>query len=311
MRDEIREKMPRIVVRLRGGLGNQLFQYAAARALAIRNQAALILDTKSGFVRDRVYRRTFSLGTLPIVASGAGLIDQLPFCFESFRNKVARSVRPLISERPWGIYVCETEARFLSEVRDLAIPPNIYLEGYWQSEQYFADQREILRDELVVRPPTDGKSLELADRMTSCDAVAVGVRLFEEVPGTDKSGVGGVVPESFYLDAADHIVRRLANPQFFVFCTTAAGVEGKLRLPGPIHYVTHDNGFVGEMRRLWLITQCRHHILSNSSFYWWGAWLAERRLGASEIVAADQFPNVDTVPKRWRLRGESQAFNPR
>jgi hypothetical protein len=140
------------------------------------------------------------------------------------------------------------------------------------------------------------------------DSVAVGVRLFEEIPGTDKSGVGGLVPLSFYEAAAHRITAHVEVPTFFVFCTDDAAVKGKLKLPGETHYVTHDKGFVGAAQRLWLISRCRHHIVSNSSFYWWGAWLSEYSNPGNTIIACNLFPNPDTIPNRWnQLNPEIQG----
>jgi hypothetical protein len=73
----------------------------------------------------------------------------------------------------------------------------------------------------------------------------------------------------------------------------------QIKFPGSAHFITHDNGFQGSLARFWLISQCAHHILSNSSFYWWAAWLAERRNPDSCIVASAMFPNRHTIPQRW------------
>ena len=104
---------------------------------------------------------------------------------------------------------------------------------------------------------------------------------------------------SFYQNAANQLSAKDKDPTFFVFCTTLDAVKDKLELPGPVHYLTHDNGYVGALHTLWLISQCKHHIISNSSFYWWGAWLAERRHSESIVIACDLFTNKDTVPQRW------------
>jgi hypothetical protein len=110
--------------------------------------------------------------------------------------------------------------------------------------------------------------------MESCDSVAVGVRLFEEMLGKEKEEVGGIVPFSFYERAACRIAEKIMSPTYFVFCTNYSEVEGKIKLPGRVHYVTRDGGYVGDRQCLYLLSRCHHHIISNSSFYWWGAWLA-------------------------------------
>lgn len=282
-----------------GGLGNQMFQYAAGRALSIRNSAQLHLDTTSGFIRDKVYRRNFELGVLPINAQRADLLKQAPFWFERARNKILGGERATIQERPWGSFIFETTTKYLRDVANYHSAGNSWIEGYWQCEKYFSDVKDIIGDELTPPAPKEPQFLEIAKTMASCNSVAVGVRLFEEVPGATKAGVGGQTPMTFYDIAARKIADELRDPVFFVFCTTQAPRLQEMKLPGKVYYITHDNGFQGAMARLWLISQCSHHIVSNSSFYWWGAWLAEHKRPNTKVIASTLFQNQDTVPKRW------------
>lgn len=293
----------RVIVRLKGGLGNQMFQYAAARSLGIRTGAVLVLDVSSGFILDRVFKRAFSLEPLPINYRKAGFFDQLPFLVEQVRRRFGHN-SSLIRKRSWGLFIHEAELIFQPEIQTWRLVGHAWMEGYWQSEAYFSDHADIIASELAVPAPTQASFLKMARTMVECDSVAVGVRLFEEVPGASKGEVGGLVPFGFYEDAASILSAYVKNPVFFVFCTDGKAVRDKLRLPGKIQYVTHDDGFDGATRCLWLISQCKHHILSNSSFYWWGAWMAERN-GPSKgvIIASDSFPNKDTIPARWLRLG--------
>ena len=298
----------KIVVKIKGGLGNQMFQYAAGRALALRNNSPLVLDTQTGFVRDRVYRRKFSLGSYPLAARSAHIIERLPFWYERWYRKIASEQARLFEFRPWGLYIGETEPCFLRAVLALNLESDAYLDGYWQSEDYFREEIPTLRRELRVPEPTEPHFRAMGDAIRRCNSVAVGVRLFEEVPTADKSGVGGIVPMTFYEEAAARLAEVLDNPVFFVFSTRDEGVKNKLTLPGPIHYLTHDSGYSGDLQRLWLISQCTHHIVSNSSFYWWGAWLAEQQHKGSIVMAYDRFPNRNSIPSRWhRFRPPSTS----
>lgn len=292
--------MHNLVIRLKGGLGNQMFQYATARALALKLGMHLIVDTTSGFVRDRVYRRNYALGSFPLTAQTANPFQQLPFWYEQVRNRLFPRSSQLEVRRPWGTYLGETQTVYLPEIDEIESRRAVYMDGYWQSEQYFSEYTELLNKEFTPPTPQDDRFTMLAARMADCNSVAVGVRLFEEVPGQQKEGVGGLVPHSFYSEAAARLAQDVADPVFFLFCTTGNSILHKLQLPGPIHYVTHDNGYLGEMKRLWLLSRCRHHILSNSSFYWWGAWLAEH-IHKGTIITCDQFPNTDCVPTRWSV----------
>jgi Glycosyl transferase family 11 len=293
-------KKQRLIVRLKGGLGNQMFQYAAGRALCLQNDAELILDATSGFIRDNVYRRTFQLNQFPLKVKQAHVLYQLPFWYESGRRTLGFP-RVDIARRSWGEFVFETdENKFVRDVVSIRLERNTWMEGYWQSENYFNDWKDLISDELAPPEPSESNFLSMARLMGSCNSVAVGVRVYEEAPVQPcQSVIGGITPLSFYQNAANQLSSKDKDPTFFVFCTSLEAVKDKLELPGPVHYLTHDNGYVGALHTLWLISQCKHHIISNSSFYWWGAWMAERRHFESIVIACDLFTNKDTVPQRW------------
>lgn len=288
----------KVFVRLKGGLGNQMFQYAAGRALALRNNMALVLDTMSGFSRDRVYQRTFSLGSFQCERAYASRFEQLPFWYEQVRSKLIPGTSQVIEERPWGLFVRETHQRYLESITTQNSNRNMFMEGYWQSERYFADYVEFLSREFAPPAPKDDLYLSMARKIEGCNAVAVGVRVFEERPDKGKYVLGSLVPYSFYEYAAIQLSRKVNAPSFFVF-STEDRVRGKFSLPGHVEYLTPSNGYDGEIETLWLISRCAHHILSNSTFYWWAAWLAERVHTDSLIIASSQFTNSDCIPPRW------------
>jgi Glycosyl transferase family 11 len=288
-----------VTVLLNGGLGNQMFQYAAARALSLRNGARLYLDRRSGFAFDLVYKRQYELGVFPIEASLAGLPQQIPFWIEAARGTVGGSSTSAINNRIYGCSLQETQPVFLPEVAAHRVNANTWMWGFWQSERYFSDVADSISRELTPPAPHKREFLECAQLMETCTSVAVGVRIFEEVPGESKKAVGGLTPLRFFNDAAAQLAGRIHTPVFFVFCTTRAPQLRQLNLPGEVHVITHENGFEGSVARLWLLTRCRHHIIANSSFFWWGAWLREARCPDSHVIASPLFSNRDTIPTRW------------
>lgn len=292
-------KSKAITVNLMGGLGNQMFQYAAGRSLAQRNAARLYVDASSGFARDKVYKRTFELGALPIEARTADAFRRAPFWLSRLNDKFSGMQSSPIKKHVWGAFIRETAAQYLGDVAGFHDFANAWMYGYWQCEEYFSDIKPLLAKELAPPVPRQRQFVEMAQTIELSNSVAVGVRLFEEVPGATKAGVGGLTPIAFYNVAAKEMARSVKNPVFFVFCTTESPTLRQIEYPGPVHYITHDNGFEGSLARLWLISRCSHHILSNSSFYWWAAWLAEQRSPQAKIIASALFPNRDTIPKRW------------
>jgi hypothetical protein len=246
-----------------------------------------------------VYKRSYELGALPIIAAPAGFWKRTPFAIEAVRRKLGRSRPSPISHRLYGSYLQETKAAYLPEVAEHQLDAHGWMWGYWQSERYFSEIAGIISRELTPPTPEKKQFLKMAELMAESVSVAVGVRLFEEVPGASKDGVGGLTPLQFFNAAAAVLAQRVRKPVFFVFCTTPAPQLRQLKLPGEVHVITHENGFEGSVARLWLLTRCRHHILANSSFYWWGAWLRESQCSDAQIIASPLFSNEDTIPERW------------
>lgn len=296
-------KQPEITIRLKGGLGNQMFQYAAARALALNNDARLFLDMTSGFARDRVFRRTYALNAFPVTGHRAGTSKQVPFWLEQVGRKLGLNPNRIITDRMWGTFLHETRQSYLPEIGRYEAKRDSWVEGYFQSARYFERVVGMIADELRPPAPADQGFLTLASKIEAEHSVAVGVRLFEEVPQNDRASVGGVVPFSYYEKAAAMIAQKVSRPVFYVFTTQKREVEMRLKLPGETYLVTPDCGFQGAMQNLWLISQCRDHIISNSSFYWWGAWLAGVRHREGAVFACDLFPNPDTIPPGWARIG--------
>ena len=275
-----------------------MFQYAAGRALALRNSAELVLDTRTGFAWDTVYHRAYELDCFPIEARIASFFEQLPFWLERIAHRADRLDFSGIAKRPWGTFLCENASRFVREAFDRQLH-SLFVTGYWQNEAYFSEVRDLIGKEFRLPPAENGQFPEMARKMEACNSVAVGVRLFEEVPGPTKTGVGGLVPMPYYRRAARWLNGTIHNPEFFVFCTSQSAALDELDLPGPVHFITHDNGFEGTIERMWLLSRCRNHIISNSSFFWWGAWLAEFERPETRVAAIDRFPNKATIPMRW------------
>lgn len=286
---------PKLVLKLKGGLGNQMFQYAAALGIASRRGLDLVLDTRSGFARDRVYKRHFSLGHFGLRARRASSVEEAAFLFEDAIRSTVGSRGDTTLPRPWGAYRREDTYRYHSDLTRDPDRRSLWLDGYWQCESYFSHVARQVLGAFELSTPTDARFSVTADEVRRENAVAVGVRLYEEAP----AGSHDRVPFEYYERVAAQLSRDIKNPVFYVFCTVRDPIRGRLALPGPIRYVTHDDGYIGEAARLWLLTQFRYHILSNSSFYWWGAWLAEMQREDAVVIASDNFPNPDTIPDRW------------
>jgi len=275
-----------VVTRLIGGLGNQMFQYAAGRALALRSGAALKLDL-SGFA---VYpKRHYELGDFLICATPASDVDRAAFglraagALAEWGRRVRRLLGTDIGSEGSPIYT-ERHFHFDAQVRDLT--PPVYLDGYWQSEKYFSDCAELLRQEFTPSMSLDGENAAMAARIAAVNAVSLHVRRGDYVSELDVSRYHGICPPDYYRSAVDYIAQRVPGIHLFVFSDDQHWVRENLRFDLPTTLVaanSPDRGF----RDMQLMARCRHHIVANSSFSWWGAWLNPAR---GKIVVA---------PRRW------------
>jgi hypothetical protein len=291
-----------VVARLIGGLGNQMFQYAAGRALALRCGAALKLDL-SGFA---VYpKRHYELDDFPICAAPASDADRAAFGLRAagVLADLGRRVRRLlrIDMGPAGspIY-SERHFHFDAQVRNLT--PPVYLDGYWQSEKYFADCAEMLRQEFTPRVPLDAENAAMAARIAAVNAVSLHVRRGDYVSELDVSRYHGICPPDYYRSAVDYIAQRVPGIHLFVFSDDQHWVRENLRFDLPTTLVaanSPDRGF----RDMQLMARCRHHIVANSSFSWWGAWLnpspAKIVIAPSRWFGADNIDTRDLIPESW------------
>jgi hypothetical protein len=292
-----------VYVQLRGGLGNQLFQYAAARSIAIAQNADLVLDTRTGFALDRVYKRKFALGGLSISGQTANLFYIFTFLFLSL---ITRSERVAYSRKVkifLGELVYEKTPKFHDYLITQGVNRNLLLIGYWQSPKYFENHRFLLTRELMPPCPTENHHvMKLAEHIRICDSVAVGIRLYEESSNPADHALSGEITSIEKINKQVQQMRRdRPNAKFFVFCTYNARELHAIDFPEDTHFVTGSNGFSNPMESLWLLSRCKHHIFNNSSFYWWGAWLSHSVHDAKEqlVYASNNFINTDGLCDHW------------
>lgn len=294
----------KVVAYLKGGLGNQMFQYATARALARRTGAELVLDPWSGFVRDTQYRRHYELDALPIHGRLATVRERLPIWLFRAENRFRKEESSLLQRRIYGQFLIETKLSYLPAITQVNVESAIWLVGYWQSPLYFNDCAEILRSELTPPLPKQEGFLELGQSLKNSESVALGIRLYEESANPCAHAKDGQLKTVVDVNGAIARLRAVRpNAQFYVFCTHRSPILGELNLPAMTTFVTHDDGYEGTLEILWLLAQCKHHIFTNSSYYWWGAWLSSNahngRSGPQLILAANNFNNSDGFCTQW------------
>jgi hypothetical protein len=267
------------VVRVKGGLGNQMFCYAAARGLAIRNNAELVIDNITGFIRDTVYRRKYMLNHFKVCGRLASANERLE-PFERYRRALYKYVSRAI---PFNnrVYYEHNTNRYDVRYINLRFRRNIIMDGYWQGECYFKNAEQLLRNELELKVPPDNVDNKLMEIITRCNSVAIHVRRYDNA-FRGKSNIN--LPYEYYKRAINIINGMVDNPYYIIFAESGEGVGEIIELCNDraIANVPRD-GDDNTCADMWLMTQCKNFIIANSTYSWWGAWLA--RKDAKVVVA--------------------------
>jgi len=287
-----------VYVRLLGGLGNQLFQYAMGRALADARDAELVLDPR--FILRKGCISGLAIDEFAIRARY--LTEAEAAHFKEPVWKLSRALRRQIN--PWLGYYHETEHSF--DAKALAQSNAVMLSGFWQSERYFANQGHQLRTDLVLKNPLPSAAVKLAAQMASSPSVAMHVRRGDYLTDPQALVKHGVTSAHYYQTALQLMIEKLSDVDLYVFSDDPDWVRTNIQHPNIIF--VSDFGFSAE-QDLWLISACQHQIIANSSFSWWGAYLNDY---ASKIIVAPQpwfdakhMAQQDIIPAGWNTLAKS------
>jgi hypothetical protein len=286
-----------IVVELQGGLGNQMFQYALGRHLAILNNTKLYLDTC--YLNDRRPRKNFTFRSFDLDIfdietnfTSSPVSKKYGLHKSTFTKIINRYIQP----KPLKLFA---EKKFSFDPSVLHLSDNVYLTGYWQSENYFTGIEQIIRKDFALRMPLPGHIQRLQAEIEKVNAVCVHVRRGDFV----NAKMHGTLGMEYYGTATKLIREKVLNPVFYIFSDDIDWCKKNILLQDPVLYI--GNEFASEKARghLSLMTACKHFIIPNSSFGWWAAWLS-KNVEKTVIAPKTWFHNSDwdtkdILPKNW------------
>ena len=301
-----------IIVRLAGGMGNQMFQYALGRHLAIKNDTELKLDLS--FLLDRTPKRGFvfrdyALNVFNIQAELAQISEVRKFVVPPqdkeklvYRLKHKLRISPKLSHRVFRQPRCPglsgfPDPRFAEQA--LSICDNSYLIGFWQSEKYFLDIEETIRRDFTFNFELDYETKKMLETIESSSSVCVWVRRKEYVghPMFDTCDT------EYFHRGILRIAREIKDPHFFIFSDDLEWCQNNLRTQYPLTFVSHK--YAGKQYECYfrLMCSCRHFVIANSTYGWWAAWLSKN---PNKIVIAPKKwfgdksrDTTDVVPETW------------
>lgn len=277
-----------VISRITSGLGNQLFQYACGRALSLRHGVPLKLDLQN--FQDFKNRR-YALDVFALEATEAAPEEVREFLKNDTlwqRLRTPRAKRRV--RRETGLGFDETILR---------AGPDVYLSGYWQSPRYFEDVETELRRELVWRKPPRPSTQDFLEKISATKAVAIHVRRGDYVSNPGYAKRFGALPLAYYERALRHLAERETDLHAVIFSDEPVWV--KVNFPRLIPFTVAEGNEATEDLRV--MTACRRHVIANSTFSWWGAWLApfpdKTVLAPARFFNDPILPDRDLVPEEW------------
>jgi len=289
-----------IIVKLIGGLGNQMFQYAAARRLAEKHSTILKLDV-TGFEEYKLHR--YGLHCFQVMEYLATK-SEIEFIRgnQNILARIKRKVSCKIGFKGAGYRRWIFEKHFHFDPEILEAPNDVLLEGYWQSEKYFIDIADILRREFVIKYKQDVQSHKFAELIQNTESVSLHVRRADYVHDALTNNYFGNCDRDYYDRGVRFIGERIPDIHLFIFSDEPQWAKDNLKFDFPVTFVD-CNDASRNFEDLRLMSLCKHNIIANSSFSWWGAWLNSN---ANKIVVAPQrWFNDDTkntkdlIPEKW------------
>ncbi|MEO8413525.1 MAG: alpha-1,2-fucosyltransferase [Ginsengibacter sp.] len=284
-----------IIASLIGGLGNQLFQYALAKKLAVKYNTDVYLDI-SGFEEYKLHK--FSMQQFAFEKRIATTQELMLFKEES---KGANLFNKLNKKFLNPVVIREKQFNYDPDVFQIA-RKNTYLYGYWQTERYFSDVRNNLLNDLKVTKPIEGKNRQVANLISGMNAVSLHIRRADYVSNNDTLKVHGICGLDYYEQALEYISANESNVTLFVFSDDIPWCRKHLKTSLQIYFVDHNNADTNyeDMR---LMSLCKHNIIANSSFSWWGAWLNTNEekivIGPKEWFQTMERDYSDVIPGKW------------
>lgn len=288
-----------VIVRLHGGLANQMFPYAAGRRLSLVLGTQLKLDI-AGFSiyheRGEIDFRQYGLSVFNIEESFASP-DEIAKLTTVRQGKLSSFVHRLFHNKPKRpkSYVREKHIYFDPDI--LILQDDVYLDGNWNSWHYFADIESIIRSDFTFKNPATGENRIFLEKIRSCESASLHVRRGDYANDAKTNSIHGTCSLDYYQRAIHFIADRVKDPHFFVFSDDLNWVRDNLRISFPCTFVD-CNGPLDGHEDMRLMSQCKHNVIANSGFSWWSAWLNPYH---EKIVVA---------PRKWFKSSKYQMYTP-
>jgi len=299
-----------IISKIQGGLGNQLFQYAIGRNLAIKNQTDLGFDLSffqyNSLDANRQYLlEKFNISGRPLSELELKKIKNSNFAGRNLTARIiSKIIRTITSLTPikYRDFVAFNDIIFHPAVLKIKSKNNVYLAGNWPTEKYFLEISDTIKKDFTLKNEFSEASINILKNIEESEnAFSLHVRRGDYVQNEKTRNLhGNICTLLYYQQATNLIERQIKQPTYFIFSDDMPWVKENLKLNYPVVYVS-DQG-IPDYEELILMSKCQHNIIANSTFSWWGAWLNNNP--NKIVVAPKKWFNADTdikdlLPDNW------------
>ena len=283
--------MSYITVQICGGLGNQMFQYAMGRALSLQHHASLILDISwfSSSMLDCT-KREFLLDKFPNIAT-----SKMVLCYDKYAiPKWKRVSKKLISYIFPITTLIQPELTYWPQIEH--IPPPVRLAGYWQSEKFFSTCTNKIMQDFTFPDLPEGTGTFLAKKIQSTpNSVSLHIRRGDYISNAKASANHGFLGQNYYQKSLQYIKNEFGLTTIFIFSDDPDWVAKNFDCNGHTAVIIDLHLLHSPYHDMHLMSLCKHHIIANSTFSWWGAWLSMQR-------------GLTIAPQKWFAKKKFEEY---
>ncbi len=289
-----------VITRLKGGLGNQMFQYAAGKALAAQHQTKLQIDLS--FLKQNPNTKGVFIAREYELHNFDQIRDEV-FEFENlYENRLVRKFKSFFRKKEVSRFF---EKSMAFDPDFFKVQPPVLLDGYWQSEKYFNTHEQVIRKAFTFpHLSAIDKNLEVLTEIKAVNAISLHVRRGDYLNKLILE-FHGICTLNYYDESIAFMKAKYPDATFFFFSDDTAWVKQELVLLTDKYRIVEGNSGADSWKDMFLMSSCKHHIIANSSFSWWGAWLnsnPEKTVIAPKQwfkVLNEKYNTMDLLPPGW------------
>lgn len=289
-----------VIVKIIGGLGNQLFQYAFGKAFEKKTGIKVFHDIEDFDVKYKLREISLQHFNITLNVADRKEIERLKSLFNKILFKIHCASNGLFIKESNLRYYVEKDALFHESV--FSLNHDLYLDGYWQSEKYFCEIKELVRSEFKIITPPGGLNLNTINKINNSNSVSLHVRRGDFITDPSAVKIYNNCSMQYYDAAIEYMAERVTDPLFFVFSDDIQWVKENMTNKYNLIFVD-QNDADSSYEDLRLMSLCKHNIIANSTFSWWGAWLNSNK--NKIVISPEQWfinnsrSSADLIPGNW------------